>query len=347
MAEQTGGRAVLTTDRFEEEIDRIFDEDTSYYLVGFQTSNPKADGGFRTVQVKVNRPGVTVRTRSGYWGPTTSAVSVHEERSAAVDLGKSSWTAAGLEPPAGVSLRAIALPIAPADPTGARRDVIVGLVLSVGLPPLTTAATETLTLTRVVYDAAGRAGAPVQERRTIAVQPQATDGQRYEVLSRVSLAPGRYEIGLDAVSSLVGRDAAIRAPVDVPDLTSAALALSGIALGRAAGSTGGLLSDVLPFVPITERDFARGETVRLFLRVFQAAPSRSAVTMRAAAVDAPGRLAFEDEQTLTADAFATGAAPYALTLPLEKLSPGPHLVTVTASTAAGRTARGEVAIRVK
>ncbi len=43
---------------------------SSYYLLGYYSSNPKADGGYRTIKVKVKRSGVDVRHRRGYRAAT-------------------------------------------------------------------------------------------------------------------------------------------------------------------------------------------------------------------------------------------------------------------------------------
>ncbi len=56
-ADYTGARAIVNTDALESEIDQIFEEAGSYYLIGYQTSNGKPDGRFRRVDVKVKRPG--------------------------------------------------------------------------------------------------------------------------------------------------------------------------------------------------------------------------------------------------------------------------------------------------
>ena len=61
---------MVFTDNIEGEIDRIFAEDGSYYLVGYQSSNNRSDGKFRSVKVSVkNRSGLEVRARSGYFAP--------------------------------------------------------------------------------------------------------------------------------------------------------------------------------------------------------------------------------------------------------------------------------------
>jgi len=38
----------------------------SQYFIAYRTESTKKDRGYRTVEVKVNRPGVTVRTIRGY-----------------------------------------------------------------------------------------------------------------------------------------------------------------------------------------------------------------------------------------------------------------------------------------
>ena len=47
----------------EEEMADIFGESHSYYLLAFAPADRKADGRYHKIDVKVNRPGVNVRTR--------------------------------------------------------------------------------------------------------------------------------------------------------------------------------------------------------------------------------------------------------------------------------------------
>ncbi len=67
----TGGRAWFPADVAE--IQRITPEIAhevrNQYIVGYSPTNQAADGAFRKVRVDVALPGVTVRTRSGYYAP--------------------------------------------------------------------------------------------------------------------------------------------------------------------------------------------------------------------------------------------------------------------------------------
>ena len=70
LAVNTDGLAVINTNDTEGAMQRIVSDLTSYYLVGYYSSNKKLDGKFREITVRVNRPGVDVRARRGYRGPT-------------------------------------------------------------------------------------------------------------------------------------------------------------------------------------------------------------------------------------------------------------------------------------
>jgi VWFA-related protein len=62
----TGGRYFHGND-IANSIDISLQEAASYYLLGYYPSNKKWDGKFRQVRVKVSRPGLTVRSRQGYF----------------------------------------------------------------------------------------------------------------------------------------------------------------------------------------------------------------------------------------------------------------------------------------
>ena len=65
VADWTGGRAVLNTNRPEDSVQPILDESSAYYVLAFEAPDVKPDGRFHPVTVKVNRPDVQVRTTKG------------------------------------------------------------------------------------------------------------------------------------------------------------------------------------------------------------------------------------------------------------------------------------------
>ena len=70
LAANTDGLAVVDTNALEKGMSRIIADMTSYYLVGYYTTNATLDGRFRKITVRVKRPGVAVRARRGYKAAT-------------------------------------------------------------------------------------------------------------------------------------------------------------------------------------------------------------------------------------------------------------------------------------
>ena len=66
LALDTGGFSVRNANDLDAALGRISRELSSYYLLGFQPSRTGTEGAYRKLQVRVRRPGVTVRARKGY-----------------------------------------------------------------------------------------------------------------------------------------------------------------------------------------------------------------------------------------------------------------------------------------
>jgi len=69
LAADTGGFSLRDRNDLAAGLARIGRESRSYYLLGYTPANRKADGRFRTIEVKVARDGVAVRARRGYYAP--------------------------------------------------------------------------------------------------------------------------------------------------------------------------------------------------------------------------------------------------------------------------------------
>jgi hypothetical protein len=46
---------------------QVVRDSSAYYLIGYNSSKPAADGKFHEIKVRIKRPGVAVRARKGYW----------------------------------------------------------------------------------------------------------------------------------------------------------------------------------------------------------------------------------------------------------------------------------------
>ena len=73
LAQETGGRAFFPGEVVElpEIYTLISDELASQYSIGYTSSNPRRDGAWRRIIVRVDRPDTVARTKQGYYGPET------------------------------------------------------------------------------------------------------------------------------------------------------------------------------------------------------------------------------------------------------------------------------------
>ena len=62
LATKTGGFAAVNRNDFAGAFDRIVRENSSYYVLGYYPTNERRDGRFRTLAVRVKRPGLQVRS---------------------------------------------------------------------------------------------------------------------------------------------------------------------------------------------------------------------------------------------------------------------------------------------
>ena len=83
LAENTDGIATVGSNDLDRGLKRIADDLSSYYLLGYYSTNTKLDGQFRRINVKVNQPGVEVRARRGYRAATAEEVNASRAASAA------------------------------------------------------------------------------------------------------------------------------------------------------------------------------------------------------------------------------------------------------------------------
>ena len=105
LAIQTDGVAVVNITNSAQELQKIFADVGSYYLISYYSSNAKLDGRFRRIGVRVKREGVDVRARQGYLAPTEA-----EARAAGVVAPRSSGgrlTPMSPPPPAAPVARAL------------------------------------------------------------------------------------------------------------------------------------------------------------------------------------------------------------------------------------------------
>ena len=87
LAGATDGYAAVNSNDIGAGFRRVADRLTSYYLLGYYSTNTLNDGKFRKIDVKVTRPGVSVAARRGYLAPPSPEVVAAAQASAAATAG--------------------------------------------------------------------------------------------------------------------------------------------------------------------------------------------------------------------------------------------------------------------
>lgn len=334
LPDRTGGRTVVNANLPDAHVPSIFRESDSYYVLGFRPADPGPNAAFHRVEVKVNRRGLDVQARGGY----VSASPPEAARSTAPSALPESLKRAlsGLLPDGAVPLDVNVSTFAAPGTAHSTLAVVVGAGEFAAAHP----GTQTSVPFEVVvgaFDRTGRPRASARQMLDLTWPPRDTTNRRLNVLSRIDLPPGDYEIRVGLVGADAVRTASVFTYVVVPAYASEPLSLSSIALGATIGTAsapGNFLSSVLPITPTVQRDFARTDRLVGFLRVYQGTSRRDAiapVTLRTTVLDAQGRVSGSSSTVMSAEQFANRTAEHLVNLPLSDLAPGEYLLRVEAT----------------
>jgi len=325
LADLTGGRTVMNTETPEAHLPALFGESQTYYLVAFAPADSSTNGKLHRVEVKVGRPGVSVRTRSGYVTGETG-----EGARKATIATEAAGVVGGVLPRTDVPLSISVAPFAvPGSPEKA------AIAITLGVQPASSGRGGPVRVLSAAFDRNGRS--VNSETKTLSITPRADAGgdRGYELLSRLPLKPGRYEVrvGIDGAGSPA---ASVYTYVDVPDFAEQPLSLSGAVLATVPGALAApkdAFSDLFPLVPTTMRRFARTDRVSALVRVYQQADKPAQPVQVAGRItNANDQTVANDAASLTADQFSGGrGADYRISLPLARLASGDYLFVIEAT----------------
>ncbi len=351
FATETGGFAVVNTNRIANAFDRIVDENSSYYVLAYYPPNPKRDGKYHNINVRVARPGVTVRFRKGYANPTGKPPAAPKG-----DISPELLEALQSPiPMSGLGLKVFAAPFKGAAPNA---SVLMGLELRGR--DLATAAGGKIDLAYSVVDVKGKMKASSHDTLTLNLRPETKtrveqDGIR--MLSRMNVPPGRYQLRVAAHDSAGGAVGSVLYDLEVPDFNKERLSMSGIVLTSAASSLmptakpDNELRMVLPGPPAGSRAFAQNDQVALFADVYDndVTPVHKVDITTTLTADA-GRVVFKNEEERSTEDFAgkPGGFGVGTTMSLADFEPGLYVLRVEARSRLGndvKTSR-EVQVRI-
>ncbi len=336
LAQDTGGFATLDTNNFLRPFERIIRENTGYYLIGYESTNDQRDGRQRTLQVRVTRPGLTVKARNGYRAsPGTVASPAGDAASPVVEALGSPL------PVSGIPMRVFAAPFkGPKD--------LATVTFAVELDPSAFNFVsqdgrwiESLEMATTIVPAGGTPRPGDHSKKALALMPALYDAVKTRgarILGQTELPPGRYQLRVAAGTTAKTGNTIY--DLDVPDYSKAPLMLSGLVLS----SDDALQTPTMPIrteapafpsgPPAVTRSFSANDQLTLFGEVYDNTRSDTAreVSMTTTLRNATGvvvRTAASKASPARADS-RVGVSRFIAQMRLADLTPGRYVLRVEA-----------------
>jgi VWFA-related protein len=80
LSSDTGGKAFFDSNDFAPAFAQVQRDTSAYYAIGFHSSDTARDGRYRKLTIRIDRPGVKLEYRPGYYAPADFRHSGHEDR---------------------------------------------------------------------------------------------------------------------------------------------------------------------------------------------------------------------------------------------------------------------------
>jgi hypothetical protein len=179
-------------------------------------------------------------------------------------------------------------------------------------------------------------GTVTQKAEVILLPNRPEDTTRYEMLSRIDLKPGRYQLRVAAHRNVADMTGSVYLDVEVPNFAGDRLSASNVAITMTPApevSPRDLLTPLLPIVPTAARVFERRGRATAFMRIYEGGSDALApVSLTTRVLDTRGRGLVNETRTIGVDRFVAGrAADVRFDVPLLSLPPGEYLMTFEAS----------------
>ena len=353
LAEATGGFAAVNSNEVQKAFDRIVEENSSYYVIGYYPTNDRRDGRKRSINVKiVGHPELQINYRKAYTAPRGDE--------------KPTRTAAGAapDPKADVTRELMKAMVNPLPLTGLTMSVAAtpykGDGKTARIPLLIELAgadlkfkegggtfNEDLQVVVAAFNKAGKIVPGTGEKETLRLRfkpdthSRATkDGLR--LLQPLSLPPGQYSLRVTAQDDVGGKQGSVHFDLEVPDLTKSAVALSSVALASSGDSSVTVGNDLfnggLPQFPTALREFVAGDDLSAYVEVYDNQPMPFHRLDVVATVRAnEGRVVFTDTQTRSSEELhgTAGGFGYTADIPLKGWAPGLYVLTIQAKSRLG------------
>ena len=352
---------------------QIVQDNSIYYVLGYESSNLRRDGSFRRIKVRMKRKDLNIRARDGYFvelPPETNPYRL-------IDWSGRSLPPRRFEPrsdmPPGltkaitspVALTAVPMKVFAAPHKTASKAGAITVVIEIPASGLDLAS-ENGRLTGVVDVAVG---AQVGTRTlrgtqfTYDINMNQAESDRLQrnglrLTTEVTLEPGEYVLHV-AAGARGGRAGKVLSELTVPDFGDQLLMMSGVSLTSKTAADVPTLqaraarAAALPAPAAALREFQRSDAVTVYAEVYENVwwtDAEHTITFRTELRNEDGRtIPMTSEKRSSTAVQKVNGHPFVATLPLADVPPGSYLLRVEGRSDFGRSPSviREVAIEVR
>jgi VWFA-related protein len=275
LSSDTGGKAFFDSNDFAPAFAQVEKDTSAYYAIGFHSSNPARDGRYRKLTVKIDKPGIKLEYRPGYYAPADFRHSGKEDREQELqDQLASDLPATDIA----VYMDAMYFRL---DPN--RYFMPVSLVVPGSQIPFVKGGDKdraTLDIVGAVIDDGKRPVGRVRDTVKLNLDAALEARQKnIQYTTSFNLPPGKYEIKFVVRENQTGRMGSFIAEVTLPDLKKAPLKMSSILLASQRAPTkkqDPLVRNGQEYVPNISHVFRQDQHLYLLYEVYD--PAREKAT---------------------------------------------------------------------
>jgi len=285
LSVDTGGKAFFDSNDFAPAFAQVERDTSAYYAIGFHSSNPARDGRYRKLTIKVNRPGVKLEYRPGYYAPADFKHSGNEDRERELDEQLASDLPAT---DMAVYMDAMYFRL-----DENRFFVPVSLIVPGSQIPFVKGGDKDKATLDVIGSVIDEFKRPIgHARETVKLNLDSGLGARQKNIQYTTsfdLPPGKYQMKFVVRENQTGRMGSFVADVTLPDMKKSPLKLSSIVLSsmrQASKKQDPLVRNGQEYVPNISHVFRQDQHLYLLYEIY--GPTREKVATDAAKGTKPG-----------------------------------------------------------
>jgi len=337
LSTDTGGTAFFDSNDFAPAFAKVQADTSAYYAIGFHSKNPARDGKYRKLTVKIDRPGIKLEYRPGYYAPADFKHSGKDDREQELEEQLSSDLPAT---DMAVYMDAMFFRL-----DANRFYMPVSLVVPGSQIPFVNGGDKdkaTLDIIGAVIDESKRPVGRVRDTVKLNLDPSLQARQKnIQYTTSFDLPPGMYQIKFVVRENQTGRMGSFIADVTLPDLKKVPLKMSSILLAsqrEPSKKQDPLVRNGQEYVPNISHVFRQDQHMYLLYEVYEPAREKAAenepkgtkpgINLLSSLELIQGSTKVFETPTVQAKSVnvdGRDAVSFELDVPLDKLKPGQYV----------------------